>query len=149
VAPALGHGFDALLRRALAKDPKDRFQSGGEFAQALKKLRQQEAPRVSQSGTKADEIRLLLQKVGQASTSILLTVAQRTKSGARGWLLRARNLELKRRVSELNRNWKVGMATGLVALSLFAVLRIIQARTSHRVATATPDSKPGSLPQPA
>ncbi|MCI0537955.1 MAG: serine/threonine protein kinase [Verrucomicrobiales bacterium] len=52
VNPQLASEFDYVLRRALAKDPNNRYQSGKEFAEDLKDLLEGRAPR-SQSGEPA------------------------------------------------------------------------------------------------
>jgi serine/threonine protein kinase len=57
--PALGHGYDAFLRRALAIDPQERFASGRDFATALQAARASKDSPVPQVPSAADTPTLL------------------------------------------------------------------------------------------
>jgi serine/threonine protein kinase len=85
--------FDSVLKRALAKDAADRYQSGQDFAADLEDLRQGRTPRPQASPAAETELETTVRRSSSKPLPIeVLTSSSRSAGGAQGAVVLARQL---------------------------------------------------------
>ena len=127
ISPNLHPHFDAVLRRALAKAPAARYQTGKEFALDLKLLSERKTPRVLEVASASSKAGIWAQ-VEAASRSLfsrlrsvsfaLRSMSLLTSSQVRTWLHPLLTVKLPKRVREWDLRW---FALGAMFLLITAV----------------------------
>ena len=134
VSPTLPPHFDAVLQRALAKEPAARYQSGKEFAQDLKFLLQEDLAQALESPKKSTDKTSVTGQTGGPSTAMMLrSTAVRAMSVSSQFLHHLQHL-LKLKWQEngrrLNIKWGVATATFVVLIAAIGFQRVVGVRTA-------------------
>ena len=135
LSPTLHHDFDTVLSRALAKDPAARYQSGKEFAQDLKHLRQGDLPKaVEVARSSTDRTRstdhAIRQSISNESMSRMLrSVATRTTNASTQFLRRLPELKRWAHGARSGIKWRFALATFAVLVAAIGFDRIIDKRS--------------------
>lgn len=139
ISPNLHPHFDAVLRRALAKAPAARYQTGKEFALDLKLLSERKAPRVLDVSSASMKAGIWAQVGPRSLFFALRSMTLLTASEIRIWLQRLLTMKSQKRVRQWDLRWfAVGAALLLItAVGLrFAMGRIAAASARNSSASA-------------
>jgi eukaryotic-like serine/threonine-protein kinase len=129
VSPTLHPDFDTVLSRALAKDPAARYQSGKEFAQDLKRLRQGDLPKVVEASSSGpDRTQITGQAISQAMSRMLRSVATRTTDASTQVLGYLPELKRWAHGARFDLKWRLALAAFAVLIAAIGFDRIIDKR---------------------
>jgi serine/threonine-protein kinase len=155
ISPNLHPHFDAVLRRALAKAPAARYQTGQEFALDLKLLSERKAPRVLDVSSASMKAGIWAQVAPRSLFFALRSMTLLTFSEIRIWLQPLLTMKSQKRVRKWDLRWfAVGAALLLItavglrfAMGRRAAASALNSSTSAMRAIANPTLAP-PLPPP-
>jgi serine/threonine protein kinase len=131
ISPTLHPDFDTVLSRALAKDPAARYQSGKEFAQDLKLLRQGDLSKVVEvSRNGPDRTQITGQAIRQLMSRMLRSVATRTTDASTQFLRYLPELKRWAYGGRFDIKWRLALATFAVLIAAIGFHRIIDKRNA-------------------
>jgi hypothetical protein len=129
VSPTLHPDFDTVLSRALAKDPAARYQSGKEFAQDLKRLRQGDLPKVAEVPRNGpDRTQIIGHAIRQLMSRMLRSVATRTTNASTQFLRYLPELKRWAHGARFDLKWRLALATFAFLIAAIGFHRIIDKR---------------------
>jgi eukaryotic-like serine/threonine-protein kinase len=121
--PDLPHGVDAIILRAMAKDPAERYQRGLEFALDVRELKE----RLSNNGVR-EQTAVRAKTTGSRSSNARADAMQHVLQRATEWSGSAR----RSIVSHLRTTWRIPARQRLAAIVVIAFGTMVFAISWHR-----------------
>ena len=127
IAPTLHPYFDAVLQRALAKDPAARYQSGSEFAQDLKLLRRGDPPKAMEAFKKSTG-KAVGQRAGRTLSAALKSVAARSTQASNRFLQQFVEQQWWSKAKQLRPKWQLALAAFGLLIAAIGIQRVVVLR---------------------